>query len=899
KILYAEDGTPETKILATGTYSPAPNRWYAWATSQDFELMQDEYETRKYSFWIPAGEKVSEGQEAKVVSPLERIDSDTLVVDPELDANCDLVAKYHWEMTDSEYTNWKYVGDSKRYFIFYWEEDYERTHTWKENEKFYYYLNASQEIRVNIAPGKNGNVSVQSVGTLNTSSILAPHGKIELTSNSSIQTLRTSADIQSGNISLNVLSDPKYPNAGGGIGMASAPISIRQTNDAGEPLAESSILNIRADLGNVWLQNRYSDTVLNDILAADGAFTLKSQGSILQNSGKTLRAQGLTLQSDTGTIGSLTDPLRIETAVTERTQNLEGNVVLKASGDIAVREMGKADGEGFRDNPLYVEQIESTDGDVKVQAVGGDLLDGNETRDLLLTEENRAEEWLEEHGIIQGEAYEELKKDTVEAAELKLEALYHEFWKNGEAQYDPDFRFAYEETEKEKMHSVGISDEKIAESEAELTAFYHESCFDFGNAAYDPDFSRTLTEAEQEKLLAGSLREFAKLKNLLPFETYGEKASAEVPMSAVISGGKIFLETDQAIGRLKDPLVIEAGTNLHSLDESTIDILQKALPQDVSYVYGEDGNAVAMTVQLKNQLVLNASETVEVFAKSGAILGSVTDLTLDSLQVENGDLLLDVQGDLNANSTLLADSMTMNVWGNIGSKETPVRVTLQGTESTMDAWAEGGIYFASDSDLRVAHLETLSEAGIRLETASGASILAAETAYAEHIKAEALQILSDGSIGTETEPLTLAAGTEKGTVSVELFAEKEISAASKDGLTVQNAESESGSVALSANGGMNVNGEVVGHGVTLATENGDLVQSADSAIESKGAENSLTVHSGGNVVLEDAASEGELTALANGGMNVNGELVGHGVMLATENGDLVQAEGSAIESKGA
>ena len=114
---------------------------------------------------------------------------------------------------------------------------------------------------------------------------------------------------------------------------------------------------------------------------------------------------------------------------------------------------------------------------------------------------------------------------------------------------------------------------------------------------------------------------------------------------------------------------------------------------------------------------------------------------------------------------------------------------------------------------------------------------------------------------------------------------------------LENAASE-GELTAFANGGMNVNGELVGHGVALATENGDLVQSADSAIESKGAENSLTMHSGGNAVLEDAASEGELTASANGEMNVNGELVGHGVALEALTGGFFQKDGSHIASLG-
>lgn len=895
KILYDEHGNECLSVTAASTYSPLANRWYAWATQQVFEKMQDEFKWEKYVFWIGAGSSYSGGKTAVTVNPQKKVLSDTLVTDASLDSSKDFIAKYYRKESDSNYTDWKYVKDSTRVFVFYWEEEYERTHTWKETESFYYYLNASKPVSVGFNEAQNGgNVTISSQGALNLASILAPGGSVSITTESPISRSGNSSVIQSADISLTVnagaKSDLLAPES---IGSENFALMVRQTDDLGKPLSENPILNVDAAFGNVYLQNTSGSTTLASVNVRGGSLNLKSSGSILQTAGSTIFARGLNLRSESGNVGTAGTPLRVETTTPDRTNGLEGNVSVYAMGDVHLREMGRADGANFTDSDFYVEKIQSVDGNAAITVAGGSILNGIQTPMLFGDSQESYHAWLEENGMVAGKAYDEQMNQTFEGTEIVWEMLYHENWNGGKAAYDPNYAFHFTDEQRAQMLASGLSEETIAGQEAQKTRFYHETCFDYGNASYDSKFNYSLAAEERQALSVGSLMTVQEMDDLLPLETYGTDDPVETDLTPHILGRNISLTTDRGIGSLDEALIIPAGTSLKDLSPEDVDSLQLALPQDVSYLRGMDGKVSAMVVQRRSQIVVEATGVVDAKAQNDIVLASSRDLTLNSLTAANGNLLLTLKGNLKANSQLKANNMDFTVFGNVGTETTPVDVLLQGTDTVLSAWAKGSVNFRSDSDLRITSIRTEDASGIQLETTNGASVLGVDSESATaHLTANQIRVTSDGTIGTAAHALITEAAVSRNLPSfanwqenVALNAASDVHLTSNDSLNVVRAQSASGDLTLTAKLQMDLTGNLAGKNVTLTTLTNDLIQAAEgSTVASTGSESKVRITARQNAVLASVSAEGQT-------VNVTAE---EGSILRSGAGTTINAANAAL-----
>ena len=466
-------------------------------------------------------------------------------------------------------------------------------------------------------------------------------------------------------------------------------------------------LSGKSEVGTVDI--RAQKGLLVEDVRANQVLSLTAQGDIRNagSSGDILAAPSINLTSLTGAIGNSGDGGYIKTDTYRRSGN---GVNAKAKGNIYI--------EAPKDN-LRVGNIASTDGDVFLRALKGDILDAIGTRDALSDSQDKANIWLA-LGIISNK--DKADSSAAAAADEKAERLAGV---TGRLQTlglasGKDMAY-YTNIAKAFAQDAGVKSRKAAfEAKAQnitddaefdkLFQNYQQEQLAWFNSAYGG-----LSEAERRAVMDYGLLEASQnygfSKNQLLYAVQDSVVNSVPGQLMVISkpnitARNVTFETDMSIGTLEDSIIIKAQ-DINKTEN--LKILSQAKNGDLEWRY--DGSVLVMR-QLPVSLDLKKGGAITIIERperSGRTFLVGTENTTFNFTggfgkpISNYDVMLMTGNGIylpnDGKSVISGGKVTLYAGrGNIGSLDNYLRTNIR---DYLDANTGGSIFISNESDLTI------------------------------------------------------------------------------------------------------------------------------------------------------------------------------------------------------
>ncbi|MGE0335313.1 MAG: hypothetical protein AB7Q76_08500 [Gammaproteobacteria bacterium] len=616
-------------------------------------------------------------------------------------------------------------------------------------------VRADHPIGIEFIGYDTGAVNVTSDATLHLRGLINDRaGAVTLTSTAgAIDSVSQSAGIRAADISLTAHS---------GIGAIVAPVVTEAT---GSVRAESTA-------GDIGLAARNGDLNIGYVATADGTVALTADANLrgMGDAPVHVAARRIELASAFGTIGTFasaaeraagfTDqPLRVDAGAPG--DGVRGGLAAEAFGDLFIEQPT---------GDLVLDTVVSLTGDVTLVVKDGDFVDGNThaERDPRSTAEQDA--LWRDLGLVNAggvDAADASLEETRVALKRRKEAEFAQYWQfrsvrpitdadgkvTGYAA-DPyvDGRYALSAREETYLRdTLGFDDAAVTAYVDSRTAEYQRLHAAFGTTSYDPKFTYNLTDADLRDTAQGYAWTTDELRYALN-EAVFNRVTTDTETSieeANVRGRRVTLRAETgSVGTDADEVVLDA-TKADGLDPAKRAVLATAEVDDVVL---DLENAVARVLQ-REDIDVEASESIAIDARSRVYLGGEQDLNVQSVQADGAIRIKGAQGVFD-----VADGATPAVRGSgliveaaagdIGRADAPLTVALGG--GTLRARAGGSLYVDERAgDLRVAEATAHWHAGL----AAAGSLVDARGLAAVALRADSARLVSRaGDIGTDVAP---------------------------------------------------------------------------------------------------------------------------------------------------
>ncbi|BAS59688.1 hemagglutinin/hemolysin-like protein [Leptolyngbya boryana NIES-2135] len=612
------------------SYNPLANQRYTWVTGQS-SITETQKTYGKSSFW---------GSDDLAKDPGTAIETTTMLLDEtpllegayiETTTNSNLYAYNREVVTTSsnqlvDQDTWT---ETSGWWIFK-KKTYYRRDTYQQGKKTIntHSYDADSPIAVTFIGYDTGSVSITSTqDILLLNSISNKGGSTTLKSTSGyIDNLSTNGVITSNSLTL----------SGSKLMDLSTDVSQLQFNATGNV----SITDID---GNV--------TIFGESYSSSGTVTLSTNGSLLSAGagGYDIKAYTIDLTSETGSIGSSTQSLRVDsgfkttttimgmvtsiTATLLSTADGTSGVTLDAADNIYLKET---------DGDLYLVSA-TAGGNVNLTVSSGGLVDNNLAETIDPYSQTQLESLWSQIGLTTDRS-----SKSIASFKQQAEHLYETYWNyrnvkssvNSTGQtvytadaYNANFSYSYSDTAKTQLRAQGYSDSEIIAMAAEKTTQYQtlHTLFSGGSVTltgddaymstvitdlfkdsdftgknltnisiYDPNLiaqKYNVSSSQQSSLSQGSKWSLDQLKNTVAPGLFGSVTDTQytIEEANITAGGDVAVTASGAIGRTEGSITINNWSSIKNwatdLTEAQRLALSYAERDDITY-YDAAGNKI-------------------------------------------------------------------------------------------------------------------------------------------------------------------------------------------------------------------------------------------------------------------------------------------------------------------
>ncbi|NQW80140.1 MAG: hypothetical protein HQ445_03085, partial [Polaromonas sp.] len=607
-----------------------------------------------------------------------------------------------------------------------------RTEDWVQGQRDYFTtsVRADRAIPISFIGYDKGLLNVTSLtGDINIAgAITNKFGAVNLTSTGgSITQTAAAAQITADSISL---------VSANGIGTDAGPINVQILNTAG-----GIGLNATTGRGDIVVNSTgTADLLVGKIVtpvANGGHVTVKAYNGIIgmTQAAGVVNVEGakIDLNSTVGTIGSAGTALTIKT----RDDSYLGGLSAKAAQDINIKQTT---------GNLWLNTVESSSGNVTIEAAAGSLYDGNHTAvrdqrtyDELLGAWNKMS--LRSADPAANAAALQVQLDAVK---IRNNQAYKDYWAmRGTAAYNPDFHYSASASE---ITALGLdTSAKIAAYNSQKTTDYQTTharlVATSADATFNPSYSYVLTAQETTDLSSGSSWTDAQLATSMPKGLLFKENTNTITLikeNNISSNLAVTLKASGTIGRYDGQIIIDPRTPMS--DDQKV-ALTAAESKDVSFQYFNSSNVLLGTGSVALSTAISTRNTLQAKKNAGGTLtGSET--------------------------TELASYTAMNLPSSGGYNKIAVNQNsaLNTKSSQLTAQANGFVYLSSlDNSINIKSVTsgvTTGDGNIRVTSLNNIYNVAGSGVVAISGRGAILEA-ANGVIGTADAPLlvNLGAGT--------------------------------------------------------------------------------------------------------------------------------------------
>ncbi len=247
----------------------------------------------------------------------------------------------------------------------------------------------------------------------------------------------------------------------------------------------------------------------------------------------------------------------------------------------------------------------------------------------------------------------------------------------------------------------------------------------YGDGVYDPNFIYHISDQERQdrisdRTFSTSALRYPVSRSLFSFlypDADGAVAhGTDIIETPNILGGHVTMMTggeNSQVGRITDVVTIDLSHGFETLSDQEKEILTVATVDDILDVtYDQNGEVETLTLQVWNDINVEASESVTVATGDSVALQAEGDLKIDSVvaggyvRLQAGGAITDVYTDettaISTSGNLILNAT--NAGGYIGTQDSQLRIDLKG-QATLTARADTDIYLRDVADL---YLDTVS-----------------------------------------------------------------------------------------------------------------------------------------------------------------------------------------------
>jgi len=866
---------------ATTTYQPKTGQWYTWTESAEVKRSYTAPPDYWFAQYSPVGDWKWSNQDnpwtvsgGSIVTSCSTCGSNYLTgVFSAGTLTYDHTFSNYWE----QYTYSNYYGSTFT--------DRKWTYVIPDDAKMSvkYYVKADNPITMQFIGSSSGTVEVSSTPTVTLAGTISnSSGSTSITSTQGSIVAGIDGVINSQSLTL---------SAAGSIGSATTPLS-----------AITSQINAKATGGSINLDlAAQNSAILLDQIAASGDVTVVADKTLTPNgSGTHLQGNNVSITSTYGSLGDVSAKQQVNVAVA-------GQLTVSARGDVNVRQ---------KSGNLTLNTIASEAGDVSVTVDSGQLLNGIDTGGISADEAAYlAGVWssLNLTGANAGQ-------DTVKAFENQVSSKYQQYYliKQRLAD-DSDANFTISAAYLEAMRTRVAAQQGVdaaSLTDAQVTAavrseyegiqgffsaqFGAAQPFDAA-AAYNSSWRYTVdpSSALYTSLTTGAQWKQSQLDISISTAALQPITTGYLSSRAAnISGNNVTLSVGSgSVGQDAANATVTIDLGNPSISDADKALLVTAGPGDLTMT--TTATQLIATVKQQDPLKINATGQLKVNALNEVYVESDDGLTLGGLTSTSGDIRLTAGGNIQSGTgggvTISAAGLNIaTTQGSIGAAAAPVNVQL--SDALHVASAPGDIYITSPNGGLA--LGSIGAGGFLGVTATGALTNWDQNGDSYHIVANGasfdasqgdtrFDIGSDArAIGIRLTGGTLALNGDSAHVDVTNSASWVLG---KVDLT--------GALDVSASGSFQLSGPFTAGNVTLHS---DGAISAASGVELS-AHGALTVTAaslslanaafvggdsvvldaeGGALSLGNAGSGAAMSLLATGGLDLYGELIAQGGLLA-------------------
>ena len=707
-------------------------------------------------------------------------------------------------------------------------------------------INASRPVQIRFQGLNEGQINITSQGDV----VIGG----ELNNTSGQTTITTQGDITQRLATATMRIDELTLNAtSGSVGEIAQAIRLDRGNRAGGQA--DGALQVDAN-GEVVIDAINGDLVLGHIRSQSGGPVSLSADDDLLYGGQNASVQGgdIQLTSRFGGIGSTTDNVHLDAV------GNDAKVSALAVGDIYLTE----------DNGnLMIDSIASSQGDVSLMVMSGDIMDANdgEVRDDLSESERMA--LYQEMRLMGSEATDSVS-DAMENYREQKNRDYYDYWRiRGEGQvYNSQTEVTVSQMQREQLKIQNSwTDADVDAYQGRLTEQYHAAHIEFGSL---PGFKQTEPDENYDYgLSAEEMQSFSSNNTSWSMGELSNTISAGAAVSTVldaqavveesnIQGNDVILQVSGSVGNSINDIIIAVPQNGNiQLTDEIMEALRVAEKDDLIY----DGNT--LTIKRRNDLDVNASGNFEATIGDGLLLGSEQDLSIESI-TSTQEVRIKTEGGLSETGS----GQSAVVAGNLTLESDDGMIGQDGQDFRVDVMEGSKFSARSEQDIRLDSSmtnlgldEIITHNTLYLTSNDGNGIYDYQEDEEMDIVAGALVLTAQGDIGGRTSGGSELAGAE-GALDVGIAANSQLMATSTDGivnLNTADTQARVGQITAYEGAAVYSNTDIIVEGtleVTNATDNMGAILGAGGEINGGADDGSGVMIAGDSGRVDLRAEEG-------------------------------------------
>ncbi len=692
-----------SSVSRSGSYSPLANSSYVWNTGTETVVRTTyNYETDTTFFGLIDVSKDT----AKTVDE-EYLSENPLLEGEYITVESSPTYQYHYDLIDN--------SEDTLVFSKEWKDDgwftdtYHKEEVYERGTKQYHthQVRADYAIGIGFSGQDTSNININSLGDIILGGeINNPDGEVNVNSGGKILSTNTDISIIADSVSLDAVS---------GIGQENYYINMK-----------SGALNLAdTDSGSININEKNDGLVFGVVKTGSGNVNITSKGSITSdNSESYIKGDSITLVSETGSLGTDSSYLRLDTKDLETT-----GLGAEAYGDIYLTEISGS---------LGLDRVESYTGDVYLNVPDGNIYDisTDKVRDIA-TEADIVQLWEDMKLRAEDGALEQAQAG-VDALEEAREQEYKTYWsyrnrQENPASYSSDFKIEFTADEISVYQEQGYSAEDIAGIESELTDKYHDLHEEYGRYgnAYNESLAFEVSAQMEADMTEGAVWTEEQLRNSVARAVVTGSDDVHINIDGTnIKGKKIVINTGGSVGLDLGSETIRIDGSL-DLTEDQKYILSLAEAGDIEI----SDDKSTLTVMKRQDIDINASENISINAHGNVFLGSEDNINLNRIETDNDStirliatngiynrtgygtatniigkrLIIESDGGCIGNNFLIPINMDLTEGGSFMAKSNKsIYLREQNGDANIEyvytpgefvLWSYGGIYDAADDDI--------------------------------------------------------------------------------------------------------------------------------------------------------------------------------------------------------